>query len=92
MHFLDFLYCANSTHQSTSGTRNCICNPTYYSFFIRHINHSLTVGVRGFYYFSRCRGTREPPSLMWLKDRHTNKHCTVYLFQRVNTRSNVARN
>nr|DAT86002.1 MAG TPA: Transcription termination/antitermination protein [Bacteriophage sp.] len=26
--------------------------------------------MRGFYYFSRCRGTREPPSLMWLKDRH----------------------
>nr|DAG73187.1 MAG TPA: hypothetical protein [Caudoviricetes sp.] len=48
--------------------------------------------MRGFYYFSRCRGTREPPSLMWLKDRHTNKHCTVYSFQRVNTRSNVARN
>ncbi|EZC16723.1 hypothetical protein ACM17_04905 [Escherichia coli] len=52
----------------------------------------LSVGVNRVYPISRCRGTREPPSLMWLKDRHTNKHCTVYSFQRVNTLSNVARN
>lgn len=30
----------------------------------------LSVGVNRVYPISRCRGTREPPSLMWLKDRH----------------------
>ncbi|PPE24338.1 hypothetical protein C4K41_26820 [Escherichia coli] len=29
-----------------------------------------SVGVNRVYPISRCRGTREPPSLMWLKDRH----------------------
>nr|DAN10202.1 MAG TPA: Transcription termination/antitermination protein [Caudoviricetes sp.] len=35
-----------------------------------NLHHSLCRGVNRVYPISRCRGTREPPSLMWLKDRH----------------------
>ncbi|EAB3761710.1 hypothetical protein D5U18_17950 [Salmonella enterica] len=36
--------------------------------------------------------TRLPDGGLYFWHKQQNKHCTVYSFQRVNTRSNIARN